>query len=185
MPSLVTSKAIMKHKGNDMRAARQLQREDATLRSWFEQVSAAAAVFESRWTMRTLCRIDTSLATRLREQRDLFDEAMVTGTDADIERHGVAMCRGYVAVCSALERAEAPDDAYMLGADVATGLRVAVGVQKAAATRAAEIHDAIWVTPDEIAAIMASAPFTAIAETKRLFPGAELVEFRKTEDEAS
>jgi len=167
----------------EQRAARGLRRDDEVLREWFATVESAAALFESRWTRRALRRVDAALADRLREQRDLFDQAMVTGTADEIETQGAAMCRGYVAACGALERAEVPDDAYMLGGPSVTGLRVAIGVQKAAATRVAELHGAIWMTPDEVSDIMSSAPFNKIAAAKLVFPGIEVVEFRKTESD--
>jgi hypothetical protein len=160
---------------------RLLKQDDMELRQWFDMVSSAAAAFEARWTRATLKRVDPSLAERLSEQRDLFDAAMVKGTYTEIAKQGAAMCRGYAAACGALERAEAPDDAYMLGTDPETGMTVAVGLQKASADHVAEVHHAIWITPDEVAMLLASAPFSAMTSVKRLFPGAELTKFKTNE----
>lgn len=157
------------------RGAQAIRQEDDAMRKWFALVSAAAAAFEARWTWPTLGRIDGALAIRLREQRDLFDRAMLTGTVAEIETHGGAMCRGYAAACGALERAEAPDDAYMLGSDPATGQRVAIGTQKAAVTRLKELYgDAVvFMTPDEVAMLISASADAAhfIGAVKRLWPG--------------
>jgi hypothetical protein len=61
---------------------------------------------------------------------------------------------------------------------VRSGFRVAIGQQKAAAKRVRELHGdrVVWVTPDEVAAIVANLEaFKPIAAIKRLFPGAEIV----------
>jgi hypothetical protein len=125
-------------------------------------------------------RVDRDLHRRLVDQRDLFDQALVTGTAEEIEVHGAALCRGYAIAIQALERAAEPDQAYMLGQDVRSGFRVAIGQQKAAAQRVRELHGAskvVWVTPDEVAAIVANLEaFKPIAAIKRLFPGAEILD---------
>jgi hypothetical protein len=164
-----------------------IRRTDKTVQRWFGEVSAAAQAFEARWARLSLARVNFELAQRLKEQRDLFDRACVTGTPDEVEEHGAAMCRGYAAAMAAMEEAGAEDDAYMLGSDPVSGLKVAIGQQRAAAARVVEIHGnkTIWVTPDEVASMMASAPFNRMAEAKRIFPGIEVVEFRRTEDEAS
>jgi hypothetical protein len=135
--------------------------------------------FESRWTLAALRRADADLHRRFRDQQALFDSAMLTGSAGDIERHGAAMCRGYAVAIQALERAAEPDDAYMLGQDGHTGFRVAIGQQKAAASRMRELHGdrVVWLTPDEVAAIVANLEsFKPIAAIKRLFPGAEMLD---------
>jgi hypothetical protein len=94
-----------------------------------------------------------------------------------------------------MEQAEAPDDAYQLGSDPATGTRdecpdhddpgidvvslgwVAIGIQRAVIGRLALIYGqgaVIFVTPDEIAVMMASSGDAAsfVGTVKRLFPGA-------------
>jgi hypothetical protein len=51
-----------------------------------------------------------------------------------------------------------------------------------AAERVRELHGAtvIWITPDEVAAIMANLEaFKPIATIKRLFPGAEILDVRR------
>jgi hypothetical protein len=73
--------------------------------------------------------------------------------------------------------AEVPDDAYQLGTDPATGVRVAIGIQRAAIGRLAQIYGqgaVIFVTPDEVAVMMASSGDAAsfIGTVKTLFPGA-------------
>jgi hypothetical protein len=151
---------------------------------WLGEVAAAALPFESRWTWLALRRVDDDLGRRLFEQRGLFDQACITGTEADVETHGAAMCRGYAAAVRALEQAGAEDDSYMLGQCPRTGFRIAIGHQKAALARVREIHgDTVcWVTPDELAGIMANVEaFKSIAVVKRFFPGADIIDFHPTE----
>lgn len=151
----------------------------AALRHWHGEVGRAAAVVESRWTELALRRVDASLAQRLHEQRGLFDEACVVGNASEIEEQGAAMCRGYAAAARCLEGAGAPDDAYMLGSDPQTGLKVAIGLQKAARERVRQLHgqDVIWITPDEVAVLMSSVEaFKALSAIQQVFPnGVEII----------
>jgi hypothetical protein len=158
-----------------------IQREHVAIRKWHAAVAEAVVPFEARWTHAALKRVDADVAQRLATQRGLFDGALVTGTAEDIEVHGAALCRGYAAAIQALERAAEPDGAYLLGQDVRTGFRVAIGQQKAAAQRVRELYgDAVvWITPDEIASILGNIEaFKPVAAIKRLFPGANLVDVR-------
>jgi hypothetical protein len=161
-----------------------IQREHVAIRKWQVAVAEAALPFEARWTLAALKRIDRDLHRRLLDQRGLFDKVLVTGTAEDIEVHGAALCRGYAVAIQTLERATEPDDAYMLGQDVRSGFRVAIGQQKAAAQRVRELHGdkVVWVTPDEVAAIVANLEgFKPIALIKRLFPGAEILDIHPSE----
>lgn len=163
---------------------RREQSDEAIVRHWIGEVSAAAASFERRWTWLALKRVNPDLAKRFQEQRDLFDAALVIGAASEIELHGAATCRGYAALVSTMEKAVEPDDAYMLGQDPKSGFRIAVGHQKAAADRVAEVHgDAVvWITPDEVAALMAGIEgFKQIASIKKLFPGAEIIDLHPGE----
>lgn len=158
--------------------------ELAALEKWLTLVSEAATKFERRWTMLALRRVDPDLATRLFEQRQLFDKQCVSGGLDGVSKQGEALLRGYAVVVRAMEAADMADDAYMVGSDP-SGLKVAIGTQRATVDRVREVHgrNTIWVTPDEVAAMLASMPFKRIADAKRIFPGAEIIEFRKTDDE--
>lgn len=166
------------------RGAAAIRQDDAAMHKWFAAVSSAAASFDARWTLRTLDRVDPVLAGRLREQRALFDEAMLMGTAAQIEEHGAAMCRGYRKAVERLERADVGDEAYQLGSDPVSGIRVAIGIQKAAAARVRELYgDGVsWISADECAALIGLASADAVAfatAVKKHFPGAVLTEIRK------
>jgi hypothetical protein len=146
---------------------------------WMKQVSIAAQSFESRWTSRALRRVDAVLAQAMREQIDLYQEACVTGSRADVEEHGAATVRGYQAITKAMIDAAEPDDAYMIGRDGKTGLVVAIGDQKACVERVREVvgQAAVWCSPDEVAALLAGIEgFKMIAAVKNRFPGAEIIE---------
>lgn len=156
----------------------ELMKPAEALRHWHVEIGRAAAPFESRWTMLALRRLEPDLASRLHEQRSLFDEACIKGDSGDIEEQGAAMCRGYLAAVRVLEAAAEPDDAYMLGSDPDSGLKIAVGMQKAALARVRELHgqDVIWITPDEVACLMRSVEtFKTLAAVKQVFPTAELI----------
>jgi hypothetical protein len=164
-----------------------IRREDAAIRKWLAAVAGAALSFEARWTWAALYRVAPDIHRRLTEQRRLFDQAAGAGTPEAIELHGGGMCRGYVAAVQALEAAQASDDAYLLGQDPRTGLRVAIGEHKAAAERVRELHGkaVVWITPDEVAAVLANLEsFKPIAKIKQLFPGAEILDVRLVKEEA-
>jgi hypothetical protein len=147
--------------------------------NWKAQVSQAALLFEARWTQASLRRLNPELAEALHDQVNLFVEACVTGTAQEIEMHGEATVRGYAKAVEAMQNAHIEDDAYQLGIDLITGTKVAIGTQKAAVDRVRKIHgnDVIWVTPDEVARMLAGIEsFKMIGAVKRLFPGAEVVD---------
>jgi hypothetical protein len=150
------------------------------------RASEAAALLESRWTYATLRRRTPDIARRLHEQRNLFAEACVRGRAREIVEHGEALCRGYVLAARVLEEAGEHDDAYLFGVDLVTGLKVAIGAQRAALARIRQVHgeDVVWLTPDEVARIMAGIEsFKAIGAVKKMFPGAEIVD--RYEDEGN
>lgn len=155
-------------------------RTDQLTTEWTARISEAAAVFERRWTILALQRVDADLADRLREQRSIFNEATMFGKPSDIIEHGGAMCRGWQAAVALMDRLDVQDDAYMLGACPQTGVKVAVGHQKAAVGRVREVHgqDVVWITPDEVATLIATAEaFQRVAGIKKAFPGAEVVRY--------
>ena len=161
---------------------------DRMVRYWFGETSAAAAAFERRWTLLALRRVNRELAARLQQQRELFDKMCSAGTAYQIEVQGAALCRGYLVSTKAVEAAAEPDDAYMLGLDPTSGLKVAIGHQRAAVERIVEVHGqrTCWVSPDEIAVMMASVEqFKKIAEVKQSFPGAEIMDLRRRDDGAT
>ncbi len=156
----------------------------ASVRDWIAQTAKAATAFERRWTAGALKRVDAGLAKRLRLQLDDFNEATLSGSESDVEKHGAATCRGYAAVVRVMEAAGAPDDAYLEGWCARTGFRVAIANQRAAADRVAELHgrQVCFVTPDEVAAILAGLEgFKVIDVIKRQFPGAEVIDFHPDE----
>jgi hypothetical protein len=160
-----------------------IRREHAAIIKWQTAVAEAAIPFEARWTLAGLRRVDAALYERLQDQRALFDAALATGTAQDIELQGAALCRGYAVVIQALERAAEPDNAYMVGLDGRSGFRVAIGQQKATATRVRQIgEDAVWITPDEVALILANLEsFKPLAAIRRMFPGGEILDVRPSD----
>lgn len=158
-----------------------LSQDEQAMRRWHSEVSSAASLFERRWTRHALKRVDGVLAQRLQEQRDLFDRALATGTAAEIETQGAAMCRGYAIATKAMEASGEADDSYIIGQDSRSGFRVAIGNQKAAADRVAELEGrpVVWISADEVAAMMAGLEgFKQLAAVKQFFPGAEVVDIR-------
>lgn len=143
-------------------------------------VAPAESAFRSRWRMGTLARVDAELAGLVQEQVDLFNQALVTGTDGECREHAEAMVRGWRAACARLESPLLPDDAYLVGFDPNTGTRVVVAEQQASIGRVQAVagERVVMVTPDEVARMVAG--MAVIAEAKRLFPDAEVMEIVPT-----
>jgi hypothetical protein len=140
--------------------------------------------------MGTLRRVDADLHQAVVEQIDLYNTALVTGSDQEARLQAAAMVRGWRAACAALESPLLPDDAYLVGFDPNTGTRVVVAEQQASIGRVQAVagERVVMVTPDEVARMVAG--MTIIAEAKRLFPDAEIMEItpnprREGESEAA
>ena len=155
-----------------IRAARQTIDIPAVM----HRVSEAAVPFETRWTMRALQRVDPELHDRFADQQGLYHDALITGDAVEVEEQSAAMCRGWVAVTRAMEAAAVPDDAYVLGFHSATGTRVAIGDQKQAIARVRQMHgdQVVWITPDEVAALIAG--LETLKAAKALWPDAEVIQ---------
>ena len=131
--------------------------------------------------MGALARVDADLAQRMAEQIALYNEAVVTGTIADLKIHADALKRGYAKCVRVMEASGVLDDAYLIGLDTATGLRVAIGDKRASAERVAELHGSgvVWMTADEIARLWASIQgLRRVDAVKEFFPGAEVISIR-------
>jgi predicted exporter len=139
-------------------------------------VAPAETAFTSRWRLTTLQRLDADLYARIQEQQDLYDSAMLKGTDDEVREQSAAMVRGWRAACQRMERPLQPDDAYLVGHDPTSFTRVVIGhhTQSAARTQYVEGQTTIFVTPDEVAALFTS--MTALRTVKALFPDAEIME---------
>lgn len=149
------------------------------LKKWRSIVNQVAMEFEARWTVMGLRNVNRDLAVDLVEQQNLFSEACVTGEPRDIVMHGEAMVRGFLAATTVMEGAGVPDDSYLLGTCPTTGFKVAIGNNKGSVERVRNLHgeDVVWLSPDEVATLMASSQaFMTVAAIKKKFPGAEVVE---------
>jgi hypothetical protein len=153
-------------------------RIDNALRVWPPRVMTAALAFEACWTRNALRRVAPELADRLDQQSRLYKEAVEDGTAEQIEMHGGGMCRGYAVCAAALQAAGMDDDAYLIG--VSDGATVAIGDARAAVDRVKEKfgNAVVFITPDEVAEMVAKLP--AVGDVKRAFPGAEIVEIKKS-----
>jgi len=139
------------------------------------KIGEHAELYESRWTLNALRRVDPDLYEAFDDQRTMFHQAVLTGEDDNIVReHGEAMCRGWDAALARMEQSGAVEDVVMLGQDFNTGTVVAIGNQKAAMSRVIELHgsNAVFLTPDEVAAMFAG--LQGVAQVKALWPGAEI-----------
>lgn len=137
-------------------------------------ITEAATAYEARWTLAALHRVDPDIHGRLRRQIDLWQEASRHGGEDEIVAQGEALVRGYRRAVEIMVGAGAADDAYILGVDEVSGLRVAIGDQVAAADRVAALHPGtIWLSTDEVAGLLNSLDgFAAIAAMKRAWPAA-------------
>jgi hypothetical protein len=138
-------------------------------------VAPAEAAFRSRWRLGTLARIDAELHRLLVEQLDLYNAALVTGSDVEARQQSEAMVRGWRAAVAALEAPLQADDAYLVGFDANTGTRVVIAEQTDAVGRVQSVagERVCLVTPDEVARLLAGC--TILAEVKQYFPDAEIV----------
>lgn len=148
----------------------------SVVQSMIQLVSAAAAAYESRWTMRALKRVDAELCEAVEDQQSMFHESLITGEDQQIMEHGEAMCRGWAAAVTRMEQAKEPDDSYILGFH--NGITVAIGSQRSASARVRELHGdrVVWLTPDEVACLFAG--LQDVAKVKSLWIDAEIVDIR-------
>lgn len=161
-----------------MRSVRAAERVAGVVEHWLGEVGAAAAMFERRWTRAALVRVDAGLAKRLFAQVQDFDRALVTGEVEDVERQGAATVRGYDVCRRAMEGSQEPDDAFLLGM-ASSGLRIAVGNQRAAADRVSELFGkkVIWFSVDEIAELLSKIEeFKSLSAVKSFFPGSVLID---------
>lgn len=135
-------------------------------------VCEASSAFERRWTLRSLKTRDPGLFARFEEQRSLYETALITGSEADLDEHAGGMMRAWAAVTARMQ--DVPDDAYMVGRCPNTGLEVRIGHQLAAA-----VDGVVHMTPDEVAVMVAGV--RSIVSLKRAFPGAQLDAFHSGE----
>lgn len=77
------------------------------IKLWRDRTLQAELPFAEKWSWKTLRTIDRELAQLLREQVDLFDEACVTGTPAEVAEQGAALVRGYEAAVRCLTENDA------------------------------------------------------------------------------
>lgn len=138
-------------------------------------VGPAERSFSSRWRLSTLQRVDPDLHARIVEQRDLYDAAMLMGSDEDVKVQSEAMVRGWRAACQRMEQPLQPDDAYLVGTNLDTFTRVVIGHHKGSAARqqVQDGHTVIFITPDEVAAMFGA--MTALKTVKELFPDSEIL----------
>lgn len=138
-------------------------------------VAPAEQAFTSRWRLSTLARVDPGLHQLLQEQRDLYDSALLKGSDTDVREQSQAMVRGWRAACQRMEAPLMEDDAYLVGSNLDTFTTVIIGHHKGSAGRqqVKDGHTVIFVTPDEVASLFAG--MTALRQVKALFPDAEIM----------
>jgi hypothetical protein len=135
------------------------------------RLAFAQASYEGRGSLRGLRRVDAELHARLVEQRQLWHEARITGDEAEIERQGEALCRGWLAAVECMEGVDEPEDAYALGQH--GGITVAIGAKANAEIRAMHDQRIVWLTPDQVAQMWVG--LQNLAMVKELWPDVEVV----------
>jgi len=167
-----------------------IKRADRVVEKMWQRVNDVKAKFEGRWMMLSLNRVDPVLYQNLYEQICIFDDISITGSPEDIEEHGEATIRGFEIAIKTMEKSEIVDDSYMMGCCPMTGFKIAIGSAKGSTKRVREVYgqDVVFISPDELATIVAtkgeceSKVIAFIHETKKLFPGAELIASRYSEE---
>jgi hypothetical protein len=112
----------------------------------------------------------------LEDQIGMFHESLVTGSDHEIVKHGEATCRGWQAAVIAMEKSGIADDAYHVG--VFGNTTVVIGRMKTPPQYLIEQYgeDLVYLNPREVAAMWVK--IEQVAEVKRLWPDAEVVDIR-------
>lgn len=152
---------------------------DAAIRTWGPRVAEAAGAFESRWTVHALRVALPELAGQFEAQLERFRSSLAGGTAVEIDTEGARLCRAYTHIAAELAKAGTSNDAVMIGTDVRSGFRIAIGRSPLLAKRT---DGAVWFSPDEIATMIAlNDRLNKIAQVKAAFPGAEIGEVRSEE----
>jgi len=134
-----------------------------------EQVNAIADQFHARWTWAALSRVNPDLYRRMFDQVQIYDSRCVIEENwSELEAIAQATVRGYTLAIKTMVEAQVDDDAYLLGIDRTTGLRVVIRNRHGAMPPAEP--EAVSLTPDEVASLLAAS--RAILSVKEIFPGA-------------
>ena len=149
------------------------------LRVVMERVSEVAKLFEGRWMLHSLKRIDAALWERFCCQKSDYEAALVQGDADEVEDEAAAMIRGWQAVTARMIDANEPDDAYQLGVDPKTGTRVVIGWSPH--SQAVVGDGAVWLSPHEVAALFGGLErIAAVRAVKAAFPGDEITKVNDT-----
>jgi len=150
---------------------------DIAMRTWPPRVTEAALAFEARWTQRALKFHNPKLSEQFEAQLGRYDAAMNSGNSTEIDTEGSRLCRAYGVIAADMQKANVPDDAYVIGRDRG-GLTIAISAVPSARDRVRDLYgDAvIWFSPDEVATLIAmDERAQKIAAVKASFPGAEII----------
>ncbi|MFC0302761.1 hypothetical protein ACFSTI_25055 [Rhizorhabdus histidinilytica] len=154
---------------------------EAACAAALELVAPAEQAYHSRWRLSSLKRVDADLHEALTEQIELYHAAFTIGASDELRVQSEAMVRGWAAACKAMEAAQAPEDAYLMGMDDASGIQVVIaehkGSRDALAARYGE--PLVLLTPNEVATLLATVEI--VRQAKQHFPDAELMPAAKVE----
>lgn len=137
-------------------------------------VETVRSAFDARWTMSALERVDRELAERLRSQVSKFHKSLLMSELDEVQKHGAATVRGYRRAIETMDTARAEPDAYLVGQDSQSGLRVVVSRTNATLTNPpADLGENVFIVQvDELARLFASTPNLAfIAAVAKAVPG--------------
>ena len=150
---------------------------DLMLRTWAPRINEAALAFERRWTRTALRNYNTKLADAFEQALNNYASAADSGGSTEIDNAGKRLVRAYAVISAALQAANVPDDAYMIGTDAQSGTMIIIAATPAAGEFARQQHPlAKWFSPDEVATLIAmDERAQKIAAVKASFPGAEII----------
>lgn len=168
-----------REKGAAQRAAIEASIGQSPRQRMLEKASRAAELFEGRWTLNALLRVDPDLHEALEDQQGRFHESLSTKNDVEIAEQGEAMCRGWAAAIQAMERSGEAQDAIHIG--TFGPVVVAIGRQRYAPEWVRDQYGEgiVWLTPREVAALHFRV--MEAENVKRLWPDVEIVGVRKKE----
>jgi hypothetical protein len=94
----------MLSQASDRQRRRAARLRDPQVRKWLEAVQDAARSFRSCWTIMDLGFADHDALRRLHEQDGRFEQALVEGSLADIEKQAIVVCRCWTEAAAFLEQ---------------------------------------------------------------------------------
>lgn len=154
------------------------------IRAVVDGLDEVAVAMERKWGVDRLRRlVNNDLRERFDRQARKFNEALFAGKVSEVEKHGVAMRKGWEMLDrAATEEGKPPLDPQVWEAVAPDGKVIAVVRDHVDARAVAPDGRFVEVwTVEEIARLIVQEPWSIVGKVKESFPGATVVDFRQKE----